>query len=134
MTDAAASLQAGYCVSRANTAHAAMLIVGLMTLVQSVMFCNMVISGAPIYCRITDAAARGAVYIFFVAFFAGYHVAIRFFADADAAYREKAGLAADPLAARTTMLMVGLNAATTISAMAVYSANMFINPQPELCV
>ncbi|MHA7872349.1 MAG: hypothetical protein ACX939_08370 [Hyphococcus sp.] len=124
----------GYFVSRANTAHAALLVVGLMTLVQSILFCNVIIGGQPVYCRITAPAAKGAVYLFFLAFFVGYHFAISFFARQDAAYREKAGIGPDPGSDDTKLLMIVLNAATSISAMAVYSANMFLDPQTELCL
>ena len=124
---------AAYALRRAEINHVAMLMVGLIALVQSIAFCNMIVGGEPIYCRITDPAAKGLVYLFFVAFLAGYHVAIVFFAGLEAAYRERVGVAADPLARRSKFLIIGLNAATTLSAMAVYSANMFVNPQPELC-
>ncbi len=126
-------ISATYFLSRANAAHIAMLATGLVALIQSIVFCNMIIGTQPIYCRISDPASRGAVYAFLGIFLIGYYVAIRVFAGLDATYRERAGLVADPLANRSKFLVHGLNVATTLSAMGVYTANMFLNTNPELC-
>ncbi|MEL7487358.1 MAG: hypothetical protein AAGJ87_09115 [Pseudomonadota bacterium] len=129
-SDSITGLEAFY-LARADLFHAALFVIGGLTVAQTIAFSNMVASGEAIGCRVADPLARGLVYLFLVAFCAAYHAGIRFCAQLEAAYRDYAGVDVGHLARRTARAVAAVNLATTASSVAVFTAALFLNSTAE---